>query len=128
MRPFGCIEVSMGARETIPTRTLFAHGIFSSDWRAAKYRAIVFIFIINAIAFLGAWPCAGADSSLAPGDIPKSSRLIVLAAAKFPNLTHAERAMLWFADIENIGRGDTAFAGPSTNPDDPSNDPKGAEK
>ncbi len=114
----------MGARETIPTRTLFAHGIFSSDWRAAKYRAIVFIFIINAIAFLGAWPCAGADSSLAPGDIPKSSRLIVLA----PNLTHAERAMLWFADIENIGRGDTAFAGPSTNPDDPSNDPKGAEK
>src|SRR6202040_227178 len=56
------------------------------------------------------------------------SRLTSLAAAKFPNLTRAERAMLWFSDIENVGRGDIAFAGPSTNPDDPSNDPKDAEK
>lgn len=93
--------------------------------RACKPWTIVFI---TAIALFGAWPWAAASSSLAQGDIPKSSRLVALAAAKFPNLTHAERAMLWFSDIENIGRGDTAFAGPSTKPDDPSNDPKGAEK
>ena len=117
----------MRVGETAPTRTLFAHGIFSSDSRPASGRAIVFIFIINAIAFaftlLGAW-----GSSLAQQDIAKSSRLIALAAAKFPDLTRAERAMLWFSDIENVGRGDFAFAGPSTNPDDPSNDPKDAQK
>jgi len=112
----------MGVRETVPTRTLFAHGIFSSDSRAASGRAIVIIFIINVIAF------AVCGSSLAQPDIPKSSRLIALAAAKFPDLTHAERAMLWFSDIENVGRGDIAFAGPSTKRDDPSNDPKNAEK
>ena len=125
MRLPGCIKLSMGVRETVPTRTLFAHGIFSSNSRAASSRAIVFIFIINAIALAlsGAW-----GSSLAQQDIPKSSRLTSLAAVKFPNLTHAERAMLWFSDIENIGRGDAAFAGPSANPDDPSNDPKGADK
>ena len=48
--------------------------------------------------------------------------MIALAAAKFPNLTHAERAMLWFADVDNIARGEIAAAGPSTDPADPSND------
>jgi hypothetical protein len=127
MRPRGCTEVTTSVKETTSTRTLFAHGIFSSDSRAAWVRAIVFIFIINAIAFAftlsGAW-----GSSLAQQDIPKSSRLTSLAAAKFPDLTRAERAMLWFSDIENVGRGDFAFAGQSTNPDDPSNDPKNADK
>jgi hypothetical protein len=125
MRLVGCIEVSTSVKETTPTRTLFAHGISSSHSRAAPGRAIVFFFIINAIAFalFGA-----SSSSLAQQDIPRSTRLTSLAAAKFPDLTHAERAMLWFSDIENVGRGDIAFAGPSTNPDDPSNDPKNAEK
>jgi len=125
MRLVGCIEVSTSMKETVPTRTLFAHGISPSDSHAASGRAIVFFFIINAIAFalFGA-----SSSSLAQQDIPTSSRLTSLAAAKFPDLTHAERAMLWFSDIENVGRGDIAFAGPSTNRQDSSNDPKDAEK
>jgi hypothetical protein len=84
--------------------------------------------IIAAMALFGAWPCVAAGSRVAQNDVATSSRLIALAATKFPNLTRAERAMLWFSDIENIARGDTAFAGPSTNPNVPSNDPKGAEK
>ncbi len=54
---------AMGVGGTIPTRTLL---------------------FIAAFALFGAWPCAAADSSLAPGNIPQSSRLIALAAAKFP--------------------------------------------
>ncbi|HYL57928.1 MAG TPA: hypothetical protein VEU51_03585, partial [Candidatus Acidoferrales bacterium] len=71
--------------------------------------------------------CQAADAKGLADSIPQSSKLLALAATKFPNLTHAERAMVWFSDIENIARGNAAFAGPSTNPDDPSNDPKGAE-
>jgi hypothetical protein len=56
------------------------------------------------------------------------SRLIVLAAKTFPNLTRAERAMLWYSDIDNIGRGEFAAAGPSAKPGDPSNDPAHAEQ
>ena len=42
-----------------------------------------------------------------------TSRLVTLAAAQFPNLTKAERALLWFVDVENIDRGEIALAGPS---------------
>jgi hypothetical protein len=81
-----------------------------------------------AIATVCAKLCAAADSKLGADNIPKSSRLIALAAAKFPNLTHAERAMLWFSDVDNIDRGKFAIAGSSSNRDDPTNDPAQAEK
>src|SRR5258708_5491478 len=54
------------------------------------------------------------------------SELSRLAASKFPNLTHAELALLEFADIGNVNHGELAVAGPSENPMDPSNDPKDA--
>jgi hypothetical protein len=53
--------------------------------------------------------------------------LIALAAAKFPNLTQAERALLEFADIDNLDRGEWASGGTSADPLDASNDPKDAD-
>jgi hypothetical protein len=53
------------------------------------------------------------------GDVP----LVGLAAAKFPNLTRAERALLELADKGNLNRGEFAIAGTSAKPLDPSNDP-----
>jgi hypothetical protein len=61
----------------------------------------------------------GADAVTHAGDVP----LIKLALARFHTLTHAERAMLAFAEAGNVERGQIAVAGPSSNPDDPSNDP-----
>ena len=52
--------------------------------------------------------------------------LVVLAAGRFHDLTLAERRMLEYAVISNEKRGDWAFCGISTNPADPSNDPKNA--
>jgi len=57
---------------------------------------------------------------------PALSELSRLAAAKFHNLTHAELALLEFAYIGNLNHGELAVAGPSKDPLDPSNDPKGA--
>ena len=57
-----------------------------------------------------------------------ASRLIALAVGRFPNLTPAERAMLWYSDIDNIGRGEFAIAGTSSIAADPSNDPAHAEQ
>ena len=54
------------------------------------------------------------------------SELTRLTASKFLNLTHAELALLEFADIGNLNHGDMAVAGSSPNPSDPSNDPKDA--
>jgi hypothetical protein len=56
------------------------------------------------------------------------SPLAKLAAARFPNLTRAERALLAFADKENINRGESAIAGSSGAPLDPSNDPAHADR
>jgi hypothetical protein len=57
-----------------------------------------------------------------------TSRLVALAARKFPNLSNAERAMLWFSDIDNVDRAEFAIAGTSSNPDDSSNDPAHADE
>jgi hypothetical protein len=54
------------------------------------------------------------------------SPLVKLAASRFPNLTHAERALLEHADVKNVGRADYAVAGPSAKLDDPSNNPANA--
>ena len=54
--------------------------------------------------------------------------LVALAARQFTNLTHAERAMLDYADVANTDRGEFALAGPSAIVLDPSNDPARADK
>src|SRR5215471_12769424 len=68
--------------------------------------------LVAVIEFISTDTCAREDPDL-----------VRLAAAKFPSLTHAERAMLEFAQAENVERGEFAQAGLSTNPNDPSNDP-----
>ena len=65
----------------------------------------------------------------ATGEQPEAtSRLLLLASAQFPNLTAAERSLLWFSDAMNIDRGAIAVAGPSSNPADPGNDPAHADE
>ncbi len=54
--------------------------------------------------------------------------LVALAAAKFPNLTRAERALLAFAEKGNINRREFAIAGTSAAPLDSSNDPAHASE
>jgi hypothetical protein len=70
------------------------------------------------IAALVGSPCRAAQ--LAQTD---STPLIRLATSKFPELTKAERALLEFADVGNLNRGEWAAAGPSQKPLDPTNDP-----
>src|SRR5260370_33383239 len=74
------------------------------------------------IAALFAGPCRAAQPQRTD-----STTLIKLAASKFPDLTKAERAMLWFSDVENVNRGEIAVAGSSANPADPSNGPAHAD-
>ena len=73
---------------------------------------------------------ASAERGFASDRIRKDSaplsELSRLAASRFPNLTHAELALLEFADIGNLNYGEFAAAGPSPNPLDPNNDPKDA--
>jgi hypothetical protein len=76
-----------------------------------------------AAVLLGAGTDSASDASSA-----EPSRLVALAAAKFPNLTRAERAMLAFADKDTINRGAFAIAGTSAAPLDPSNDPAHASE
>jgi hypothetical protein len=54
--------------------------------------------------------------------------LVRLAATKFPNLTHADRALLEFVDKSSINRGEFAIAGTSAAPLDPINDPAHASE
>jgi hypothetical protein len=80
------------------------------------------------LAMLCAAAGYAADASDPANPSLEKSKLTALAAAKFPNLTRAERAMLWFADVDNINRGEFAVAGSSADPKDPSNDPAHADK
>jgi hypothetical protein len=57
-----------------------------------------------------------------------SSALERLAQAEFSNLTPAERSLLRFAGSYRSEPGGFAAAGPSANPDDPSNDPAHADR
>ena len=60
-----------------------------------------------------------ADEIAHKPDVP----LVNLALVRFHTLTHAERAMLAFAQVGSVDRGPFAVAGTSANLDDPSNDP-----
>ena len=77
--------------------------------------AILLAALILASPALGAEGSTGARSSL-----------VTLASSKFPNLTQCERAILEYADLNTMTRGDSAVCGPSSKFDDPSNDPANA--
>src|SRR6516162_8470598 len=72
-------------------------------------------------ALMMASPALGAE-----GSTGARSSLVTLASSKFPNLTQCERAILEYADLNNMTRGESAMCGPSSNFDDPSNDPANA--
>ncbi len=88
--------------------------------RVTGLACCAFLFsIFNISAFCHA---ATSEKPVAAG------RLALLASAQFPNLTEAERSLLWFSDAMNIDRSAIAVAGPSSNPADPGNDPAHADK
>jgi hypothetical protein len=57
-----------------------------------------------------------------------AAELLELAEGEFSNLTPAETALLKFAGSYRSESGEFAAAGPSTNPDDPTNDPARADR
>ena len=70
----------------------------------------------------------GWDVRWARGTTTADVRLVELARSKFANLTTAELALLKFAGANQALGGGFAAAGPSPNPDDPSNDPAHADE
>jgi hypothetical protein len=75
------------------------------------------------LALIGRCVAANGQS---PSPSRERSGLAALAAQKFPNLTRCERAVLEFADLKTTTHGDPPACGPSSQFDDPSNDPKNA--
>jgi hypothetical protein len=74
--------------------------------------------------------CAIVTTAPRPGftKTVENSPLLALATRKFHTLTAAERALLVFADKNNLARGQFAIAGISAEPLDPSNDPDQADE
>jgi hypothetical protein len=102
------------------------------EWRARAANLILIskrtaIFICCAI-FVGVASNTRFCWASSPPPPAENSRLVALAARRFSNLTSAERAMLWFSDIDNVARGDFAVAGGSSVAGDPSNDPARADR
>src|SRR3984957_5531313 len=89
----------------------------------ASYVSWTCAVVLFSFASFGGGVCQASSSMPTP-----TGRLVALAARKFPKLSSAERAMLWFSDIDNVDRAEFAIAGTSSNPDDPSNDPAHAEE
>ncbi len=89
-----------------------------------KERTAILLCAMFAAFIIGAAVCDAASQ----GPPVQTSRLIALVAGRFPNLTRAERAMLWFSDIDNVDRAQFAAAGTSSIVSDPSNDPAHAEQ
>lgn len=89
----------------------------------ASYVSWTPALIVLSFAIFAGSICQAASSMPTP-----TSWLVVLAARKFPNLSNAERAMLWFSSIDNVDRAEFAIAGTSSVPDDPSNDPAHADE
>jgi hypothetical protein len=77
---------------------------------------------------LGATRSAASEPQFRPKNAGARSKLVALAATVFPNLTHAEVALLENADVKNVGRAEYAASGPSPNPNDSSNDPATASQ
>ena len=77
---------------------------------------------------LGATHSAASEPQFRPKNAGAKSRLVTLGATIFPNLTRAELALLEDADVKNVGRSKYAAGGPSSNPNDSSNDPANASR
>jgi hypothetical protein len=91
----------------------------------ASYVSWTCVVVLLLCAIFGGERICQAASAMPP---VATSRLVALAARRFPNLSNAERAMLWFSDVDNVDRAEFAVAGTSSNPDDPSNDPAHADE
>jgi hypothetical protein len=91
--------------------------------RRARTVASIASLIAAALIFV-----ASESAAVGRGGDTDGGSLQEIASKLFPGLTRAERAMLWFCDVDNVNRGEIAVAGPSANPDDPSNDPSHADK
>src|SRR5215472_1984254 len=91
--------------------------------RLTRVRAIAPI-----VALVAALILARAEGETAGGGGAAGGSLLEIATKLFPDLTHAERALLEYADIKSVRRGEYAVCGPSANPDDASNDPQDAAK
>ena len=92
--------------------------------RPVKLRLFAF-GCVAVLHFAGAGICVGASE---PSRVNQGGSLAWLVARTFPNLTHAERALVEFADVRGRTRGEFAVAGPSSVPNDPSNDPTHADR
>ena len=96
-----------------------------SDWirnraRLTGVRAIASIVALAAAALIFA-PSEGEAASR--GEADGGSRL-GMASKRFPDLSRAERALLEHSDVRNPDRPAFAQCETSSNPDDPSNDPR----
>src|SRR6516164_1899662 len=82
--------------------------------RLIGVRAIALIVALVAATLIFA-PSEGEAASRGEAD---RGSLLEMASRLFPDLTRAERALLEYADIRNVARGEYAICGPSANPDD----------
>ena len=90
-----------------------------------KIALALFLLIVLA---LDAGRSAASEPPLRRNNADAKSRLVTLAVPIFPNLTHTELALLEHADVKNVGRAAYAASGPSSNPNDSSNDPANASQ
>jgi hypothetical protein len=96
-----------------------------SDWirnraRLTGVRAIASIVALAAAALIFA-PSEGEAASRGEAD---GGSLLGMASKRFPDLSRAERALLEHSDVRNPDRPAFAQCETSSNPDDPSNDPR----
>ena len=90
-------------------------------------KPVLALFLLIGLV-LGATHSAASEAQFRARNAGAKSKLVTLAAAVFPNLTHAEVALLEHADVKNVGRAEYAPSGPSSNPNDSSNDPADASQ
>jgi hypothetical protein len=83
--------------------------------------------VLWAVALVIAAPAASPRAAVQQPQMD-TTPLIKLASTRFSNLTRAEQALLEHADVRNIGRAKFAVSGPSSNPDDSSNNPANASQ
>jgi hypothetical protein len=99
-----------------------------SEGFATEVSILRTIILLSCAIFAGIIEHASICQAELRGAAVHKGRLIVLAAARFPNLSSAERAMLWYSDIDNVDRGEFAVGGTSSTITDPSNDPAHADQ
>jgi hypothetical protein len=96
--------------------------------RCGFFSKLVLALFLLIVLTLDAGRSAASEPQFRRNNAGAKSRLVALAASIFPNLTRAEVALLDDADVKNIGDAEYAASGPSSNPDDSSNDPANSSR